>query len=219
MGQPLNSFYNAIRAQNPMLMPTFDPVTNGVGVASSATSIGHLPPDLFLSQFPRVASTTPAVVTVGGTVATNDVATITFSNNIFPAAGGISVLTPVVVTYTLNGTDTTSTTAGQLARAINANLTLQQFGFYATADETAAVVNIFQQSSVGSFTTLSSGGTGSLTVVTSVQIAGGSGPIIPLFNFEFDFGTYNLTNFYKGIPENLGYTQIAALVNAGYPIY
>lgn len=219
MGQPLTSLYNAIRGQNPQILPTFDPISNGVGPGSSAVSIGSLPPDVFLKQFPRVPSTTAGKVTVGGTVASGDIATIIFSNNVFPATGSFAAVAPVSVSYTLTGTDTTSTTAGFLAAAINANTTLQQFGFYATADETASVVNIFQQSSVGSFTTLTESATGALTLTVNTQIAGGSGPIIPLFNFEFDFGTYNLTYFMKGIPQNLGYTQVAALVNAGYPIY
>jgi hypothetical protein len=217
MGQPLLNTLSGIRGQNPMLMPNFDPIVTYPGAAPG--SIGSQPPDVFLQTFPRTASTTPGQITVGGTVGTGDVATIIFSNNVFPAPGTVEALTPVSVSYTLTGTDTVSTVAGFLAAAINSNTTLQRFGFYATADEAAGVVNIFQQSAVGDFTTLTTSVTGSLTLTVNTQIAGGSGPIIPAYSFEFDFGTYNVTNFYIGRPVDLGYSQIKQLVDAGYPIY
>jgi hypothetical protein len=213
MGQPLNSPYNAIRQQNPQLLPTFDPIST-----AASDSIEHQPIDIYLAGHPRTASTTPGIVTIGGTVATGHTITLNVANNVFPSTTSFPQKVTVAITYLTTGSDTASTVAANLAANFNANATLNQFGFYATADEAAGAVNIWQQSGVGAFTTLTGSSTGAETVTITQAMAGGSGPIIPVWNFEF---TYNksLLYFYKGQPDIIGFDLLTALVNQGYPIY
>lgn len=216
MGQPLNSRYSAIRAQNPQLLPSFDPITSGVG----SDSIDHVPVDVFLASNPRAHSTTAGQVTIGGTITAADTVTLSIENPVFPSTTSIAQNVTVSVTYTVQGGDTVSIIAAQLAALVNSNLTFQQYGFYAVADETAAVILIYQQSGVGAFSTISGSKSAGATETITVnnQIAGGSGPVIPTFNFEFKYNNAVLY-FYKGHPVLVGYDLLTALVNQGYPIY
>ncbi len=184
--------------QQPTLLPNFDKPVAVNGTMQLTTPAG------VVAAYPVVASSGSAVI--GGTATTGNVMTLTIANG---------VLTPsVTLTYTVPSGSTTSTIAYAFAQLIMQNATLGRFGFYAEAN--GSTLLIYQQSGVGNFSTLSASSTGTETV-TLTQMSGGSGPITPVENFTFASGP-NLNNYWFGIPANVNYQTLKAMVTEGVPI-
>lgn len=145
-------------------------------------------------------------VTFGGTIADGNVLTLTFTSKLF--TGG-----SLDVQVTATDTDTATTLAVKFAVAIMANATLANL-LTANANYVAAGrLDITVPGPLGSHVTISGESTGAETF-TIVQVAGGSGPIIPTADFKF---THNGTviSFTAERRMSLSSDAISALVAAG----
>lgn len=138
-------------AENPSLLPQFDPVAGGSAFDFVAVAT-------FLQQNPRASAT--ATATLGGSVTANDTVAAALSNLAFPNGG-------VVVTVGAGGSDTATTLAAKLAAAINTNAVLRSYGVYATA--AGAVLSVFHPGPLGNLTTLQ---VWSYTNKTTATVAG-----------------------------------------------
>lgn len=165
-----------------------------------------------------------ATATIGGTETDGDTVGITFTNT------GVAGL-PVTVNHVTSGGESVSSIATALKTAINANSTLNAAGIKAT--NIGAVITIQQPGALGNSTVLSAnlsgGATETITFapsnghmsggagVFSGQLAGGSGPIIPVQNFSFHYnGT--VLNFWYGKPVPVGDDLVLKMVQQGMPI-
>jgi hypothetical protein len=165
----------------------------------------------FLAANPRANST--GSVTVAGTVATGDVLQIIFTGAFIP--GG-----PITVAATAVAGDTDQTMAEKLAAAIEANAVLQGFGV--TAYNSSAVVHVTWPGPIGTHIVLSTHTTGAETF-TTVQLTGGSGPIIPnasLITGDYFRFVYNgaVLTFVPGRAISVASDLLSALLAAQAPI-
>jgi len=183
-------------------------------------------------------------LTVGGTITTGDTVTLTVTD------AGLSGGHVTLPAYTVLVTDTTTTIATALKGLINASAALAAIGV--TATSSGAVVDITSTSPnhttysvaktgttetytlaslVTETVTIANTNTGSETV-TATELTGGSGPVIPLSNFEFAQSTSVpstnptgfvanqgvSTTFRAGVPTLVDYDTVVALCGAGQPI-
>jgi hypothetical protein len=197
---PLDGIWGDRGLFRPTLIPNFDrsQLING--------STTHMSPAAFAAANPRTAATVQA--TVGGTAGTGDVATITLTY-------GSQTITK---SYTLTGTDTTATTAEELAELFNADPVVRGQDIYVQA--IASVLTFNWGGPVGNNVVASQSATGSLTITLSPSngvFSGGAGPIYAAKNFNF---TYNGTtmSFYYGEPYVLGADLVSKMVTQGMPI-
>lgn len=126
------------------------------------------------AAFPRTNGA--GSVLIGGTYANGDTFTLTFASTMFSAS--------IAVPITSIAGDSNATVAQRLAAAIQANATLQALGVQAVLDPViSAKILLTLPGPLGKFITVSGASSGAETF-TVVQFAGGSGPVIPLINFQ-----------------------------------
>ena len=177
-------------SQSPTLLPNFS-----LQSGSNGRGMLKLGPAQFLATYPRVNST--ATVTVGGTAASGDVATLTLTNPVWNNPNlGITNGT-VSVSYTLTGTDTLESVAEELTTLLNDSAA----GPFILATAIGDVVTISWPGPVGNFTTLAETVTGALTLTLSgSKLSGGSGPTYVWDNFRWtsraQVSDYYMGNFY-----------------------
>lgn len=189
-------------------------VSDGTDVAASAALTG-------------AASPVGKIVTVAGTITTNDVLTITF-------AGAGVIGAPVAVAYTVKAGDTLALAAAGLAAAINANGALAASQINAAA--TAAVVNTYAPVAVTYTTTtsLSNGATETLTAGAGATTTTGA-TVQALFTGTLGNQTQiklstgivaatttvtvsppvGMTEIYPNIPNATFWTSLALAINQG----
>ncbi len=203
---PLGGTPGVYDPRNPTLIPNFDPT-----VMSAQGTLDHVSPAAFAAEFPRVAAT--ATATIGGTATSTNTVTLTVTAATI-SSGSLSV------TYTVGASDTLDSIAEGLASLVNANANAQAVGLYATA--ALAVVTLNWPGPVGNSAvvsyTLSGGATETVTLSPAGGgLTGGSGPIIPINNFNFTYNAATMSFFY-GIPRVLGSDLVALMVSQGMPI-
>lgn len=113
-----------------------------------------------------------ATATIGGTVTTGDVVTLTFIND------QLELLQPI--SYTVAGGDTLTTIATHLTSAINANASLSGTAIGMAATSSGAVITITQPGSIANQTFMQSAVSGAATETVSFApttgyLAGGGG--------------------------------------------
>lgn len=147
---------------------------------------------------------------VGGSATSTDIVQLVFTNVNF--AGGHEN-----VSYTVQVSDTLALVAAGLNAAINADSVL--IANRISSSVSAETLTISQ--SGPNFATLSytQGGNSETVVFTSLlgQLQGGSGPVIPLLNFNFSEGSQQL-RFLTGQPVVLSSQQVSDLSVAGMPV-
>lgn len=165
------------------------------------------PADLVASTDPRVAAS--QTVTIGGSPGAGDVVRVTLA---LPSGSHTTSITLV-------GSPTVDEVAELLTTAINNDSVMSAAGVYASA--AAAVVTVKQGGPIGNSMGLVSGTTqvGGTTTATrgGATLAGGSGPIVPTKNFTFQFENATLV-FWYGIPQDVTYNVLLALIAAGASI-
>lgn len=125
---------------------------------------------------PRVNGT--GSVTLSGTVATSDIVSIRFASAIFPSTISIPVTCSVGETLT--------SLATKLCAAIMANATLRAAGLTCSVDPTVVgKINFVWPGPLGTFVTISGIASPGAEGFAYVQISGGSGPVIPIEDFQF----------------------------------
>jgi len=213
---------NAINADATLIAASIT-ATSGTNVVTLAIPAADEPVTV-------VAYANPATqtATVGGTITAGDVLGITVTAN----------GTAVALSHTVLLAETTDTIAVAFAALVNGNATLAGAGVTATEATSvltfhwpAATSVIFSKSvpSAASETiTLTGNATETMTYAASATetvtfspsngvMSGGSGPIIPVNNFNYSLGS-NLQSFFYGRPVNIGSNVISALVRDGMPI-
>ncbi len=192
--------------QSPTLLPNFSRTagSNGKGVLQQS-------PNAYLAANPRVNST--ATVTVGGTAASGDVATVTLTNPVWKnSVLGITNGT-VTITYTLGASDTVDSTAEGLASAINNSAA----GPFVIATAELGVVTISWPGPVGNSTTLTQSATGSLTLTLSgSSMSGGTGPVLVWNNFQWTANS-QVMDFFMGNFYNMS-GVLSGMVSGAQPI-
>lgn len=193
----------SLQSSPPSLTPqVFDSVMiNGVMQPESPNSIAG--PN---GSFPRVAG--QLTVTVTGSVSTGDQLALTVTNNAL--AGN-----PITVTYTTLASDSVTNIAQGLAALLTSNASLQAVDIFATSYK--GVVTFNQLGPVSLFTTVTGTvviGSETLTINNSGVPVGGSGAIVPINNKTFALGT-SVVSLRAGLPQELPFTQVQALVAAG----
>lgn len=199
-----------VSTSNPTLLPNFDPA-----VASAGGTLDYINPYKFAQSNPRSNAT--ATITVSDTaINSGDTLSVAVTNNILkPINAGSNTVT---VTVTVGGSDTATTLAEKIAKALNDNSVLQQFGAF--ADAAAAVVTLTWPGPIGNFSTVAgshSGGATESLSPSSQSMSGGAGWIMPYDNFTFQFGT-SAMQFWIGKPVILDYTSLSLLVSQAQPI-
>ncbi len=192
--------------QSPTLLPNFS-----IPVGSNGRGMQKLSPGQFANLYPRVNST--ATVTVGGTAASGDVATLTLTNPAWKNPNLGITGASITVTYTLGASDTLDTVAEGLASAINESAAAP----FVIATAELGVLTISWPGPVGNFTTLAQTATGALTLTLSASsMSGGSGPAYVWDNFRWtaraQVSDYYMGNFYI-LSGNL-----YGIVQAGQPV-
>lgn len=197
-------WFNGVGDQrNPTLVPMYDH-TAMINGSQNTLSVAE-----YLDEFPQVAAS--ETVTLGGTVTSTDTVSITGTN--------ASESSTATVTYTVGSTDTADSIANGLADGISANSTLSDFieAYSSSGVITVTAINPGPGgNSIKLAVSKSSGATETITLGNSNgNLSGGSGPIIPLTNFEFMYnGT--LMNFWRGIPEaGVSNDMVAMLASLG----
>ena len=189
--------------QNPTLLPNFYrpvAVNGSIALTSPADVIG---------LDPLTPSAGAAVI--GGTITVGDTVTVNIANPVLGTA-------PVAVTYTVVTGDTIDTLGYGLAQALNTNATLGRFGFFGQHDPATHALNIGQMSAVGNYTVLTESVSGAATeTVTLTQMSGGAGPVTPVENFIFSDG-HNIRSYWFGVPVQVNYATLTALVTQGQPV-
>ena len=194
---------------SPTLIPNFYD-----GVVSKNGTLDYQSPAQYLQNNPRTSASANA--TIGGTVASGNVVTLTLTQNQLP--GGA-----LTASYTATGSDTVETVAEGLASAFN-TVVRAQLGnalvtaIYATTSEAEVVIN--WDGPLGNFATLSDTTSGSITVTLSPVgggLTGGSGPVFCANNFEYQRGTSTLA-FYYGKHYELDGAFLRALVRDDQPV-
>jgi hypothetical protein len=198
--------------RNPTLLPNTDiAVANANGVSGG---VALMDPTTFDQANPRVDST--ATVTIGGSTTTNDTVTLTvtngqFTNSAFGGAGSISHI------YTVQGGDSVTNVAEQLADLFNADANAQAARLWCSV--VGAVITFHHAGQIGLFSTitsaLSGGATETVTLGNGGVLAGGSGPVIPFNDFQYSYAGGPLMNFRAGQPYFADYPLVQKLVSDG----
>lgn len=163
----------------------------------------------FLADNPR--SYASCTATIAGTIANNDNLRITI---VLPALSGGKTVFNVLAT----GSDTTSSLAQKIAKAISDDPTMQDFGIYATS--ALNVVTIKGPGLVGNNLVVQQAvtvGAETISLSNSGVPSGGSGPIIPCSSFNYQYNGI-LYSFQAGIPVNVPAGLVAKLVADAKPI-
>lgn len=162
----------------------------------------------YLNTFPRTAAT--ATATVGGTVSSGNVSTITVTN---PALPGGSF----TASYTAGASDGVDQVAEGLASAINSNVNAQSLGIFASTAE--AVITVNHPGPVGNLTVLTKTVQGSVTITlsNSGDLSGGAGAVIPYEGATFNYAGINY-HLNAGEPREFTQALVNVLVNSGAPI-
>jgi hypothetical protein len=182
----------------------------------AGTGIGQvqaLSPSDFLAANPRVPGT--VAITVAGTITNNDPITVNVKAPYIN--GGVAV--PVAVTA-LTG-DSTATLAEKIAKAINDNAILDNFGVYADAVSNVVTLSCPGPMSAGLLLTTAVGGSATETLAMSPSNGiptGGSGPVIPYQTFPYAFQG-SIIEFRVGVPKLVSAALAAALVADGQQVY
>lgn len=192
---------------SPTLIPNFY-----MPSASNQHTLDYQSPAQYLQDNPRSAAS--ATVTIAGTVASGDKATVTLTQGQLPSGS-------VTASYTAVSGDTADTVAEGLASALNAVIRSQLgnalvTAIYATADE--AVVTIEWDGPMGNFAGLTTGTSGSMTVTASAStLSGGSGPVFCANNFNYQYNGSSLV-FYYGKQYALGAGLLKLFAAADMPV-
>jgi len=199
--------------RDPTLLPNFYIPTVG------DKTVGLSSPSAFLTANPRVDAT--ATGTIGGSVTTSDIITLTVTNGLLggPIYGSVGA---VSVAYTVQAGDSLAMIAENLTDLINDNALMQSLGFRADVDgAVGAVITFHQGGPAGNLTTvtrtLSGGATETVTFSNAGVLSGGTGPIIPVGNFVWSRNGVT-SAFWYGSPRTIGYDQVIAMVAQGQPI-
>ena len=202
LGYPRN---DPQQPQNPTLLPNFDR-----HYASGNGTIDLKSPQRYLEDTPRVDAT--ASVTLGGTVATGDVTTVTVTH---PALTGGSL----TESYTATGTDTVDSIAEELATQF-----LEAIDGQPVALEVLPVggqLTFNWEGPIGNSAVLSATVQNAMTATLSPvsgDFSGGSGPVLVYSNFTF-FNNNVTSNYWYGRPYSLGSDVITKMLTQGMPIY
>lgn len=202
--QRATAIKNAINADVDLAAAAIVATSSGAEVD---VDLGAVDSDVAITAYSWKASRT---VTVGGTPAADDAPVFTVTNATLP--GGDTALT-----YTVLDGDDTDAVAAALADLINDEEgELFAAGFSAVA--ASSVVTVTLPDEIGAITlaktddnttyTLSAavtetqtiGGTATETVTISQEFTGGSGPILPLADFQYMYNGHPLS-FRLGFPE------------------
>ncbi|GEM_PF-4908911 len=149
--------------------------------------------------------------TVSGTLSNNDQLRL---NVILPGLpGGM-----ITKTVTLVTDDTVSNGAQRLVKALNDDATLRAYGCYATA--ILGVITFYWPGLLGNSVSLTQSvpvGSGVLTLGNGGLLAGGSGPVVPSEDFDFNLKGQHI-RCRAGEPITLGANVVVAMAAAGSPI-
>jgi hypothetical protein len=193
-------------AQNPLLVPDFyTPVSTGGAMA-------RLSPNQMLGSAPYKRTAATATVTLGGTWANGDTATITFTNGVFASYGN-----PRTITVTAPSGATPSSVADQLVAAIEADPVLASFGVQAS--NVAGVITLSQLGPVGNFTNIGVSkvsASGTITDSASV-LSGGAGAAWPFSNISYTFNGQTFW-FKSRTPVVIPTPVLTAMVRDGQPV-
>lgn len=198
------------------------PVGNFMTLSSSVT--GSATETVVLGQGSTPITNASNDITLGGTETDGDIVSLTFTN------AGVAGF-PVTVTHTAAASESINSIATAMRAAVNANTTLIAAGLVATGGTNH--VTIGQPGTIANSTVITGSVSGAATEtitfnpllgamtggagVVGGALTGGSGPIIPLNNFNWSAGGSTMSFFY-GSPRNVGYDQITAMVAQGMPI-
>lgn len=203
---PLRPGRTSVDSRGPTLIPNFDQV-----VASGAGTFDQVAPATYLASNPRANAT--ATATLGGTVTSGDVLTLTLSNPIFP--NGL-----ISHSITAGGSDTLNSLAEAFAKAFNDDTTAQQYGI--DVDGVAAVLTFNWPGQVGNSavlsapteapTTITVGGTALTGDTFFVEFSGaGIGPTPIVVSFASTTGnttTQGATGIKNAINANAALTAL-----------
>lgn len=185
----------------PTLLPNFSP-----NVAQRG--LHHNSPSEF------VADTSPRVAAVG---AMTFAGTPAAGTGTFTVVNGVLGSAPVAVPVTITATMSLAQVVTAIINAINALKALTNFYFQAYPLANGGL-GFAQPSGVGNYTTISwTAGTTGITGTVTNQPTGGSGSIVPLNNFNFSHNGASIP-FWFGIPRDVGFSLLAALVSNNAPI-
>ena len=147
---------------------------------------------------------------VGGSETDADVVTIRFSNASF--AGGHED-----VSVTTSGSEALSAVAAALNTAINVDAVLKANHISSTVN--SLTLTISQKGPNFATMSYTQGGNSETITFTSLVgvLQGGSGPVVPLANFNFSEGFQQL-RLLAGQPVVLSSSQVSDLVNAAMPV-
>lgn len=209
-------YLRALDSQNPQLTPAMDfPSSSGAG------TLDVLAPSRYLTSYPRVDAT--VTLTIGGTITNLDTVAITFTNTIIPVIGAQVGGLYKTAAYTVVTADTTTTVADAIESLVNLDPNLSALGIYATKAGTsnASRVVLRQSGPIGNSTTVTATVTGAatetMTFGNSGVMASGSGPVVPIANFQFSYGG-QVFNFQYGKPQNVDSGMLASMVSQRMPI-
>ena len=165
-------------------------------------------PSAFLTRNARAFASCTA--TIAGSIANLD--QIRLNLNLAALSGG-----KITKTITLTGTDTVSSAAQKMAKAINDDTVLQGYGCY--ANSLLGVVTVYWPGLLGNHVTLTQSvpvGSETITLGASGVFSGGTGPIIPFNSFRFEMPkTGQFFTFEAGVPQIVGANVVRALALAG----
>lgn len=165
------------------------------------------PPSQFISRFVRAFAS--ITITITGSISNNDQLQV---NVTLPAIGTISK------TITATGSDTTTTLAQKIAKALSDDSTLRAYRTY--ANSLANVVTFNWPGPLGNFVTLTQSvpvGSESIALGNSGAMAGGAGPILPYNTFEFNIKG-QVIDCRANTPMNVGTNVVAAMAAASAAI-
>lgn len=206
MDIPLQGTPGVLDYRNPTLLPNTDVA---VAVGGGVTAL-QSPAD-FLAANPRVNATN--ALTLGGTITNLDNITLNLTHKLL--TGG--VLTKVIPVVTGN---TLATIAEKIAVAFNDDAQCQALQIL--VDPVGAVVTFNWPGLVGNLAVLTGSVSGAATETLTFSpvgggLTGGSGPIVPVNNFQYAYGN-SIQNFRYGEPVFADPPLVAALVADGMPI-
>lgn len=167
------------------------------------------PDSKFLTRNPRAFAS--ATITVAGSISNSD--QLKVDVNLPALSGG-----KISKTITLTGSDTVSSAAQKLAKALNDDTVLQSYGAY--ANSLLGVVTFFWPGQLGNNVTLTQSvpvGAETITLGNAGVLAGGTGPIIPFNTFNFEKAGH-FTSYQAGKPKIVGANVVKSLAAAGKPI-
>ncbi len=196
--------------QHPTLIPNFYPEMATLP-ADGQSSMQTLSPEQYAQKYPRSNAT--ATITVGGTITAGNTLTVGLANPVL-------VYGAASVAYTVQSADTVETIASALAGLLNAVAHLDAYDVRASA--AGAVITVSWPGPVGNFATLSvstsSGATETLTMSPSGgDLTGGDGYVVPRANFTYALDE-NTRSYMAGMPYDLPYTVLSAMVQDGMPV-